>query len=99
MYLAAMGRLPEAIATVQRALILDPLSPIINADLGWYLLYAGKKEEAAEQFKKTLEIDENYVSAHWGLGVAEQQRGVYPEAIAELRKRSEERRVGKGRGQ
>ena len=86
MYLAAMGRLPEAIATVQRALILDPLSPIINADLGWYLLYAGKKEEAAEQFKKTLEIDENYVSAHWGLGVAEQQRGVYPEAIAELRK-------------
>src|SRR5436190_2110028 len=86
MYLAAMGRLPEAIATVQRSLTLDPLSPIINANLGWYLLYAGKKEEAAEQFKKTLEIDENYVSAHWGLGVAEQQRGVYPEAIAELRK-------------
>jgi TolB-like protein/Tfp pilus assembly protein PilF len=86
MYLAAMGRLEEAIATVQRSLTLDPLSPIINANLGWYLLYAGKKEEAAEQFKKTLEIDENYVSAHWGLGVAEQQRGVYPEAIAELRK-------------
>src|SRR5439155_19295815 len=61
-------------------------SPILNTDLGWYLLYAGKKEEAAEQFKKTLEIDENSVSAHWGLGVAEQQRGVYPEAIAELRK-------------
>jgi TolB-like protein/Tfp pilus assembly protein PilF len=86
MYLAAMGRLDDAIATVQRALRLEPLSPIINADLGWYLLYAGKKEEAAEQFRKTLEIDQNYVAAHWGLGVAGEQRAMYPEAISELKK-------------
>jgi len=86
MYLAAMGRLDDAIATGQRALQLEPLSPIINADLGWYLLYAGKKDEAAEQFKKTLEIDQNYVSAHWGLGVAGEQRAMYPQAITELNK-------------
>jgi len=86
MYLAAMGRLDDAIATGQKALRLEPLSPIINADLGWYLLYQGKKEQAAEQFKKTLEIDQNYVAAHWGLGVAGEQQAMYPQAITELNK-------------
>jgi Flp pilus assembly protein TadD len=79
-----LGRLDEAIASSRRALELEPLSPIINADLGWYLFYSGKREQAAEQFKKTLEIDANYVSAHWGLGVTYRQMGMYKEAIAEL---------------
>src|SRR3989442_1141227 len=84
MYLAAMGRLDDAIATGQKALRLEPLSPIINPDLGWYLLYQGKKEQAAEQFKKTLEIDQNYVAVHWELGFTGKQQGMYPHAIAAL---------------
>jgi TolB-like protein/Tfp pilus assembly protein PilF len=38
MYLAAMGRLSDAIAEVKRAQELDALSPIVNTDLGWYFL-------------------------------------------------------------
>jgi serine/threonine-protein kinase len=86
MYLAAMGRLDEAVAAVQRALELEPLSPIINSDLAWYLLYGGKYDRAAEQFKKTLEIDASYVSAHWGLGITYRQLGMFKEAINELNK-------------
>jgi serine/threonine protein kinase/Flp pilus assembly protein TadD len=86
MYLAAMGRLDEAVAAVQQALELEPLSPIINSDLAWYLLYSGKYDRAAEQFKKTLEIDTSYVSAHWGLGITYRQLGMFKEAIAELNK-------------
>jgi len=86
MYLAAMGRLDEAVAAVQRALELEPLSPIINSDLAWYLLYSGKYDRAAEQFKKTLEIDTSYVSAHWGLGITYRQLGMFKEAITELNK-------------
>ena len=86
MYLAAMGRLDEAVAAVQKALELEPLSPIINSDLAWYLLYSGKYDRAAEQFKKTLEIDTSYVSAHWGLGITYRQLGMFKEAITELNK-------------
>jgi serine/threonine-protein kinase len=86
MYLAAMGKLDEAIAEVKRAQELDALSPIVNTDLGWYLLYAGRGAEAAEQFRKTLELDANYLSARWGLGAADVQRHAYAEAVDELKK-------------
>ena len=86
MYLAAMGRLDDAIGEVKRAQELDALSPIVNTDLGWYLLYSGRGSEAAEQFRKTLELDANYLSARWGLGAADVQRRSFTEAIDELKK-------------
>src|SRR5438093_5579965 len=63
LYLATMGRLDDAIAEVKRAQELDALSPIVNTDLGWYLLYAGRSGEAVDQFRKTLDLDPNYLSA------------------------------------
>ena len=86
MYLATLGRLPDALAEVKRAQDLDPLSPIINADLGWYLLYAGQPVDAIAQFRKTLEFDANSVSAHRGLGIAYSQENRHVEAIAELKR-------------
>jgi eukaryotic-like serine/threonine-protein kinase len=86
MYLAAMGRLDDAIAEVKRAQELDALSPIVNTDLGWYLLYAGRGSEAIEQFRKTLDLDANYLSARWGLGAAYTQQQLYAQAIEELKK-------------
>ena len=86
MYLAAMGRLGDAIAEVTRAQELDALSPIVNTDLGWYLLYSGRDSEAVEQFRKTLELDANYLSARWGLGASYAQQRRYDQAIEELTK-------------
>jgi tetratricopeptide (TPR) repeat protein len=86
MYLAAMGRTSDALAEGKRAQDLDPLSPIVNTDLGWCLLYAGRTREAVEQFNKALGLDATWLSAHWGLGVSYTQQRQYPEAIAELKK-------------
>src|SRR5438093_4297491 len=86
MYLAAVGRLDDAISEVRRAQELDALSPIVNTDLGWYLLYAGRGSEAVEQFRKTLELDPAYLSARWGLGAAYAQQQRYDDAIEELKK-------------
>jgi serine/threonine protein kinase/Flp pilus assembly protein TadD len=86
MYLAALGRLDDAIAEARRARELDSLSPIVNTDLGWSLLYAGRGGEAVDQFRRTVEIDPNYASGRWGLGAAYTQQGLYPEAIIELKK-------------
>jgi serine/threonine protein kinase/tetratricopeptide (TPR) repeat protein len=86
MYLAAMGRLSDAIAEVKRAQELDALSPIVNTDLGWYFLYSGRGSEAVEQFGKTLELDSNYLSARLGLGASYAQQQLYDEAIEEVKK-------------
>jgi tetratricopeptide (TPR) repeat protein len=71
---------------VKRAQELDPLSPIVNSDLGWYLFYAGQTADAVAQFRKTIEFDSNSVSAHRGLGVTLSQMGRSDEAIDELKR-------------
>jgi len=86
MYLAAMGRLGEALAEARRAQSLDALSPIVNTELGWCLLYAARAAEAVEQFRRTVELDPKYAAAHWGLGAAYVQQHMFKEAVEELKR-------------
>ena len=81
-----MGKLDESIKSVQRAHELDPLSLIINADLGTAYLYAGQLEQAVEQYKKTIELDENFYYAHAYLGRTFMMKGEYENAIKEFEK-------------
>src|SRR5713101_8016621 len=81
--LLALGRFEEAIAEGKRAIELDPLSPIINADLGQNLYIARRYDEAIAQLRKTLEIDPTFYYAHYNLGIALQLKGDMPAAIAE----------------
>ncbi len=53
--------------------------------LGWYLLFAGQHADAIAQFRKTLNLDSNSVSAHRGLGIALSEAGQHDEAISELK--------------
>jgi TolB-like protein/Tfp pilus assembly protein PilF len=84
--LAALGRFEEAIAEGKRAVELDPLSPIINADLGATFFYARRYDESATQLRKTLEIDPTFFYAHYNLGIALQAKGDLSGAIAEYEK-------------
>ena len=84
--LLALGRFEEAIAEGKRAVELDPLSPIINADLGQNLYVARRYDEAIAQLRKTLEIDPTFYYAHYNLGIALQRKGDVPAAIAEYTK-------------
>ena len=81
--LLALGRFEEAIAEGKRAVELDPLSPIINADLGQNLYVARRYDEAIAQLRKTLEIDPTFYYTHYNLGMALQRKGDMPAAIAE----------------
>jgi TolB-like protein/Tfp pilus assembly protein PilF len=84
--LRALGRFDEAIAEGKRAVELDPLSPVINSDLGWTLFMARRYDEAIAQFRKTLEIDPTFYLAHFGLGGTHQLKGDIAGAIAEYTK-------------
>jgi len=84
--LAALGRFEEAIAEVKRAVELDPLSPVINTDLGTTFYYAHRYDESARQLRKTLEIDPTFFYAHFNLGIALQAKGDLSGAISEYEK-------------
>ncbi len=85
-YLAVMGRTSEAIAEKKRAVELEPLSLIINFELGLAFYYSRDYDRAIEQFQKTLELDQNFPPPHNFLPAAYEQKGMYSEAIAEFKK-------------
>ena len=84
--LLAMGRFDEAVAEGKRAQELDPLSLIINADLGADYFYARQYDRSIEQLRKTIEMDQGFYTAHYFLGMAYAMKGAFPEAIAEYRR-------------
>jgi TolB-like protein len=81
--LVSLGRFDEAVKEGQRAVELDPLSLIINADLGSTLLIARRYDEAIAQLQRTLKLDGNFAYAHWNLGEALYLKGDVRNAIAE----------------
>ena len=85
-YLAAMGRFEESQAQILRAQELDPLSLMISADVGWGLYFARRYDEALEQLRKTLELEPNFVMAHFILGLTYLQKGQFQQSAAELQK-------------
>src|SRR5213079_2365238 len=84
--LAALGRFEEAIAEGKRAIELDPLSTVINVDLGVTFYYAHRYDEAETQMRKSLEIDPTSFYAHYNLGIVLQLKGDLSGAIAEYEK-------------
>jgi TolB-like protein/Tfp pilus assembly protein PilF len=84
--LSALGRFDEAIAEGKRAVELDPLSLVINADLGMNYYYARRYDEAIAQLRKTLEMDPGYYYAHVNLGQVLAAKRAFGEAISEYQK-------------
>jgi TolB-like protein/tetratricopeptide (TPR) repeat protein len=84
--LAALGQFEEGIAEGRRSVELDPLSIVINVDLGETFYYARRYDEAARQMRKALEIDPTSFYAHYNFGIVLQLMGDLPGAIAEYEK-------------
>jgi TolB-like protein/Tfp pilus assembly protein PilF len=84
--LVTMGRFDEAIKEGKRAVELDPLSLIINADLGSTLMLSRRYDDAIAQLRSTLALDPNFAYAHWNLGEVLYLKGDSTGAIAEYEK-------------
>jgi tetratricopeptide (TPR) repeat protein len=84
-----LGRNGEAVAEVEKAASLDPLSLIISCDLAEELLIAHRYDEATEQSRKRVNMDSCFGPAHYVLGQAFVQKPMYQEAIAGLQKTME----------
>jgi Tfp pilus assembly protein PilF len=87
-YLSGVGRHSEAIAAVKKARELDPLSPRINANVGFILYFARQYDAAIEELRKTLLMDTTSGASYLYLGMAYLQEGKSQEAIVALEKNS-----------
>lgn len=81
LHLAMMGRFDKAIAEITKALNLDPLSLIVNANMAWIFYFAGRYDDAEQQLKKTMDMNLDFLSAHVKLGWVYEQQGKYEQAI------------------
>jgi TolB-like protein/Tfp pilus assembly protein PilF len=84
--LTIMGQFDKALAEMRRAQELDPLSSIINANLGKAYFNARRYDEAIQQLRKTIEIDQGFFVAHHYLGSAYAMKGDFSAALAEYQK-------------
>lgn len=72
---AAMGRIDEQRAAVQRAHALDPLSPLMATEIGWGLYFAGEVAEAARHLERTVAGAPHFAIGWLILGLAQLQGG------------------------
>jgi TolB-like protein/DNA-binding winged helix-turn-helix (wHTH) protein/Tfp pilus assembly protein PilF len=88
-YLAAQRQFDRALQEAGLARDLDPLSPIIRTQYGWILGFAGRHQEAIEQFRAVLEDNPNYQWALWRLGSSQMALHEFDSAIETLKKAAE----------
>jgi TolB-like protein len=84
--LAMVGEFDKAITEEKRALELDPVSPIINAELGTVYTLARRYDEAITQLRNTVETYPEFYWGHRFLGWAFELNAANGEAIAEYHK-------------
>jgi TolB-like protein/Tfp pilus assembly protein PilF len=85
-YLMQMGKFSLAKAEIEEAHKLDPLSPIISSNTGLYSYYEHNYDDAIAKYKLTLQSDPDFWVARHYLALAYVQKGMYDDAIVELRK-------------
>lgn len=83
-YLAAQGRVDEAVAYYERAARLDPLSATIGFSVGWLYMAQRRFDAAATQLEKASELDPSLIDARLHLARSRLFQGQTAAAIAEL---------------
>ncbi|MFZ0137644.1 MAG: tetratricopeptide repeat protein, partial [Candidatus Sulfotelmatobacter sp.] len=79
-YLTAMGDIDQAIAERQRAVSIEPRSPLLNAALGEAYYEAHRFSDSIGPNQQALSIDPRYADAIINIGRANEQMRMYPQA-------------------
>jgi serine/threonine-protein kinase len=80
-YLAAHGRLEDAVAEARLATELDPLSPLASTNLAWMLYYAGRYDESVTHLNEILGMIPGFPPARATLACVYLVQGRHDEAI------------------
>ncbi|HXY07317.1 MAG TPA: protein kinase [Terriglobales bacterium] len=85
-YLAAVGRVDEAVAEIKEARELDPFGITVNIWLARTLYYSRQYDQAIEQYRRTLELYPEWSDLHNGIGDCYALKGQLSEAVGEWEK-------------
>jgi Flp pilus assembly protein TadD len=84
-----IGRVEEAAREFDRAVALDPLSPLINTDAARPFIRSGNYPRAIEQLHAAVEIDPTFPRAHNLLTLCYMEIGRYDDAAREAQQAAE----------
>jgi tetratricopeptide (TPR) repeat protein len=80
--LSNTGRHDEALAIIQQALVLDPLSLILGAMRGQFLYHAGRSSESIDQVNATLGMEPRFWVGQICVAKVYEKVGRYSQALA-----------------
>ena len=81
-YLAAIGRFQEALDAIAKGVEADPLNLLYRYIFASGLRNAGRIDQAEDELRRVLELDENFPLAVSTLGAVRAQQGRLEEALA-----------------
>jgi serine/threonine-protein kinase len=84
-FLAASGRPEEAVTEIRRARELDPRESSLKANTALLSYFGGRYDEALEELLELRRLEPKLPLVHWGIGLVEEQKRSYGEAIASLK--------------
>jgi len=87
----SLGRIDEARVETNRALEIDPLSPVTNFQHAQEFFFERKYEESEALGRKNIELDPNFWYAHLQLFYSYRIRRDFPLAVEELAKMQDAR--------
>jgi len=82
--LATQGKFDQAFQEITKAQNLDPVSRIINTDIGQLYFLMGDYKKAIKTCDKILEIDESFAVALFIRGLAYEQQGELNKSISDF---------------
>lgn len=85
-HLMMAGRLEEAVAEIETARELDPLSSQYGVNLGLGYLLMCRYEQAAEHLRRVLDTNPDHFPALLVLGAVYERQGEFGQAVAALRR-------------
>ena len=86
-FLAMRGRVEDSLREVKHARELDPLS-LANTSTAAFRTYYGahKYDKAIEVCREAIDLDKNFLPAHWRLVQIYEQKGEFREALEEQKR-------------
>lgn len=80
--LFVFGRYDEALRYLERARLVDPLSPVINRTIGWLLGMAGRPQQAVDRIRQAIDMEPENASGYRLLSWAYDKAGMQSDSVA-----------------
>ena len=82
--LVCLAQPDEALTETERAIELDPVTPLLHRQLGLVFYSARRYEEAIDALQAALELDPSFLQTHFCLGAVHLAQGKPAEALEEF---------------